>query len=148
MRSLLEEVNLLGHILPRNEHLDATSLFRRVSDAERPQTTAGATGEVNRLRERMNRRTRISDVFNFHRKPDISERQKALTAQVENAQRLPARIQKELGQGDSKPFQMVAPNKLSSEARGRISEDPAPSPPVSSLGQEQGLLEVFVPLGA
>ena len=33
-------------------------------------------------------------------------------------------------------------SKLASEARGRISEDPAPSPPVSTLGQEQGLLEV------
>ena len=33
-------------------------------------------------------------------------------------------------------------SKLSSEASGRISEDPAQSPPVSSLGQEQGLLEV------
>ena len=33
-------------------------------------------------------------------------------------------------------------SKLASEARGRISEDPAPSQPVSSLGQGQGLLEV------
>ena len=31
---------------------------------------------------------------------------------------------------------------LASETRGRISEDPVPSPPVSSLGPEQGLLEV------
>ena len=33
-------------------------------------------------------------------------------------------------------------SKLASEASGRISEDPVPSPPVSSLGQKQGLLEV------
>ena len=33
-------------------------------------------------------------------------------------------------------------SKLASEARGRISEDPAPSPPESTVGQEQGLLEV------
>ena len=33
-------------------------------------------------------------------------------------------------------------SKLASEASGRISEDPVSSPPVSSLGQEQGLLEV------
>ena len=33
-------------------------------------------------------------------------------------------------------------SKLASEASGRISEDSAPSPPVSTLDQEQGLLEV------
>ena len=33
-------------------------------------------------------------------------------------------------------------SKFASEASGRISEDPAPSQPVSSLGQGQGLLEV------
>ena len=33
-------------------------------------------------------------------------------------------------------------SQLASEARGRISEDPAPSTPESTLGQEQGLLEV------
>ena len=33
-------------------------------------------------------------------------------------------------------------SKLASEARGRISEDPAPSPPEPTLDQEQRLLEV------
>ena len=33
-------------------------------------------------------------------------------------------------------------SKLASEASGRISEDSAPSPPVSTLDQEQRLLEV------
>ena len=33
-------------------------------------------------------------------------------------------------------------SKFASEARGRISEDPAPSPPEPTLDQEQQLLEV------
>ena len=33
-------------------------------------------------------------------------------------------------------------SKFASESRGRISVDPVPSPPESTLGQEQGLLEV------
>ena len=46
------------------------------------------------------------------------------------------------GQGGLGRRQPGLGSKLSSEASGRISEDPAQSPPVSSLGQEQGLLEV------